>query len=182
MPNLITLFRILVVPFFFTALLYYEPQKDSLRLTAFYLFLFASITDAVDGLVARLRKEITQLGKFLDPLADKLLLLSGYVGILFAKDFPMTPPLWVVVIIAFRDLVIVGGLVVFAISAGPLEVNPNFLGKLTTAFQMVTLGSTLLLWTASPIFWYSTAALTIASGFVYVAREMKRLKRIGGNG
>ena len=177
MPNLITLFRILLVPFFFTTLLYYQPEKDFLRLWAFGLGLAASLTDAVDGLVARLRKETTQLGRFLDPLADKLLLLSGFLGILLAKGYPLAPPLWIVVIIVFRDLLIVGGLILFYISGREIEVAPNFLGKMTTALQMVTLLSILLLLPMSPWLWNLTAALTIVSGLTYVIREMKTHRR-----
>jgi cardiolipin synthase len=176
-PNFITLLRILIVPFFFSTLLYYQPEKDFLRLWAFTLFLAASITDAIDGLVARLSKQISRLGRFLDPLADKLLLLSGYVGILFAKGFPLLPPLWVIVAIVFRDVVILGGLTVLFISGAPIEVSPNFLGKLTTGFQMATMLSILLLAPFSPALWYGTAFLTIASGLTYVVREMRRLRR-----
>jgi len=175
-PNLITLFRILIVPFFFTALLYYQPDKDFLRGWAFVLCLIGSLTDAVDGLVARIRKETTQLGRFLDPLADKLLLLSGYLGVMLAQDYPMAPPLWVVVTIVFRDLVIVGGLVTLYVSGRPVEVAPNFLGKATTALQMVTLLSILLLWPLSPWLWNLTAILTIVSGLTYMAREMTRVR------
>jgi cardiolipin synthase len=173
-PNLITLVRIFLVPFLFTTLLYYEPGKDHLRLWAFFIFLGGTLTDAVDGLVARLQNQTSQLGRFLDPLADKLLLLSAYLGIVFAKEFPVIPPLWVVVTIVFRDLVILGGLVVLFVSSGEVEVNPNFLGKATTAVQMVTMLSILLLLPTSVILWNVTAGLTVASGVVYVVREMRR--------
>lgn len=177
MSNLITLLRIGIVPFFFSALLYYRPERDHLRQWAFWLFLVASLTDALDGLLARMRHEITRLGKFLDPLADKLLLLSGYLGILLAPSFPLTPPLWVIVLIVFRDLVIVGGLVVLYLSGAPTEVAPNFLGKMTTAFQMATLLSILLLWPISFLFWNATAFLTVVSMLSYVIREMRRQKK-----
>ena len=178
MPNVITVFRILIAPFFFTLLLYYTPSKDGLRLWAFGLFLTASFTDALDGLVARLRKEVTQLGRFLDPLADKLLLLSGFLGILFAKGFPLIPPLWVIVAIVFRDVVILGGLIALFVSGAPIEVRPNLLGKFTTGLQMATMASLLLLLPISALLWYSTAVLTMISGLVYVVREMKRLKTL----
>lgn len=177
MPNLITLLRILIVPFFFTTLLYYGPQKEYLRMWAFWLCLAASLTDAVDGLVARIRKETSRLGRFLDPFADKLLLLSGFLGILLAPHYPMVPPLWVIVTIVFRDLVIVGGLIVLFVSGGKIEVQPNLLGKVTTAFQMVTLLSILLLLPVSRWLWMLTAILTILSGLIYVNREMRRIKR-----
>ena len=135
------------------------------------------MTDAIDGLLARLRKETTQLGRFLDPLADKLLLLSGYLGILFAKGFPLLPPLWIIVAIVFRDLVILGGLVVLYVSTGHVIVRPNLLGKFTTGFQMATLLSIFLLLPVSPWLWNITVVLTIASGLTYVVREMRRIRR-----
>lgn len=176
MPNLITLLRILIVPFFFSTLLYYRPENDGLRWWAFGLFLAGSITDAVDGLVARLGKKTSKLGRFLDPLADKLLVLSGYLGLLLARDYPLLPPLWIIVAIVFRDVVILGGLTVFFVSGGAIQVRPNLLGKITTGFQMATLLSILLLLPASPWLWNATVILTVISGLTYVAREMKRMR------
>lgn len=173
-PNLLTLLRILIVPFVFTTLLYYNPLQDSLRIWAAALFLIGSVTDALDGAIARFSNRSTELGRFLDPLADKLLLLSGYLGLFFAKGFPLLPPLWIIVTIVFRDLVILGGLLVLYLSSGHVQIEPNMLGKVTTAFQMATLVSILFLMPTSPLLWNITAALTIASGFVYVGREMAR--------
>ena len=177
MPNLITLIRISIVPIFFTTLIYYQPAKDYFRSIALGLFCFASFTDALDGYIARTRKQITQLGRFLDPLADKLLITSGYLGIFLAEGYPLVPPYWVVVLIVFRDLIIVGGLIVFYVSSSNAEVAPNFLGKLTTAFQMATMIPLLLLLPASALLWNVTAGLTVASGLSYVIREMKTQSR-----
>lgn len=174
MPNLITLVRILIVPFFFSCLLYYTPDRPELRIWAFALFLFASLTDALDGLLARIKRQITHLGKFLDPLADKLLVTSGYLGVTLAVDFPLKPPIWVVVTILFRDLIIVGGLILFYVSNGKAEANPNLVGKITTAFQMATMLSILLLLPASKFLWLATAGLTIISGFIYAVRGLKK--------
>ena len=141
---------------------------------AFYLFAFGAATDAIDGIVARLRKESTQLGQFLDPLADKLLLISGYVGVSLAKDFALVPPVWVVVTIVFRDIVIIGGLIVLYFSNAHPEVSPNPLGKFTTAFQMITMMSILLLLPISRMLWNVTAGLTVLSGISYIARGLRR--------
>lgn len=177
MPNFITCLRILIVPFFFTTFLYYQPEKDYLRLWAFGLFLAGSLTDAVDGLVARLGKKTTVLGQFLDPLADKLLLLSGYLGVFFAKSFPLLPPAWIIVTIVFRDLVITGGIVVLYLSGRKVPIQPNFLGKATTAVQMATLVSILLLLPVSRFLWNLTALLTVVSGLAYVTQELQRGRR-----
>ena len=174
MPNLITFFRILIVPFLFSTFLYYDPTRDYLRIWAFLLFSIGSVTDAVDGLVARIGGKTTELGRFLDPLADKLLLLSGYLGIFMAKSFPLLPPVWILVTIVFRDLVIVCGLIIFYMSGRKIVVRPNFLGKLTTAVQMATLISILLLLPFSPFLWHLTALLTILSGLSYALQEMRQ--------
>ena len=174
MPNLITLVRILIVPIFFSCLLYYTPDRPELRIWAFALFLLASLTDALDGLLARIKHQVTHLGRFLDPLADKLLVTSGYVGVILASGFPLKPPVWVVVTILFRDLIIVGGLILFFVTNGKVEANPNFMGKITTAFQMATMLSILLLLPLSEILWLTTAVLTIISGLIYAARGLRK--------
>ncbi len=178
LPNWITLIRILLVPFFFTSLVSYQPGEEKVRLAAFIILLAACFTDALDGFLARVTKSKTALGTFLDPLADKLILLSGYLGLLFVEFLPFKPPLWVTVTIVFRDLVIVVGMLVIFITNGSVRVIPNFLGKCTTAFQMATLLSILLGFRISIVLCYITAALTIISCLSYVAREMKLLKGI----
>ncbi len=176
LPNYITLFRILLVPFFFTALVSYDIQDESDRWIALAIFLIAVSTDALDGFLARITRKKTNLGRFLDPLADKLLLLSGFLGILFVPDLPYRPPLWVTVTIVFRDLVIITGLVILYLLNGIIRVRTNFLGKMATAFQMFTLIAILLKWSAAIPLWYTTAAVTILSGIVYVARDLDKLK------
>ncbi len=137
------------------------------------LFAIASLTDALDGFIARVTRTRTSLGRFLDPFADKLLLLSGFLGILFVEALPFRPPLWVTVTIVFRDFLIIAGLVVLFLVNGSIEVRPNFLGKATTAFQMVTLIAILLGWKFSFLLWNVTAILTIFSGLTYIYRELK---------
>lgn len=175
LPNLITLGRIFLVPFFFTELLSFHRGDPNHRWTALGIFVFASLTDVLDGFLARTTSGSTDLGKFLDPLADKLLLLSGFLGLLMVHDLPYTPPLWVTVTIVFRDLVVIIGMVIIFLITGTVRIEPNFLGKLTTAAQMITLILILLNWQYSFILWNLTALLTIASCFVYLARDMKKL-------
>ena len=173
--NFVTLLRIFLVPFFFTALVSYTPGRENQRWTAFLIFLAAALTDMLDGFLARITKTRTELGRFLDPLADKLLLLSGFLGLLFVSALPYRPPLWVTVTIVFRDLMIVLGLIVIYLINGTFRVYPNFLGKATTAFQMATLLTIILAWPVSILFCYVTAALTIVSFAVYALRELKKL-------
>jgi cardiolipin synthase (CMP-forming) len=174
--NYITLLRIFLVPFFFTELVSYKPGQEHHRWIALIIFAIAALTDALDGFLARYTKTRTHLGKFLDPLADKLLLLSGFIGLLFVEALPYRPPLWLTVTIVFRDIVVVLGLIVLFLTNGILRIEPNLLGKSTTACQMITLIAILLNLQVAIVFWYATAILTILSCLVYMARELKGLK------
>jgi CDP-diacylglycerol--glycerol-3-phosphate 3-phosphatidyltransferase len=165
----------LLTPFFFTALIYYEAGKEYYRWTAFGLFLTATLTDALDGFLARVTRKRTELGRFLDPLADKLLLLSGFLGILLVDALIYRPPLWVTVTIVFRDMVILTGLIVIYLISGRIRVQPNFLGKVTTASQMATLIAILLQWAVSIPLSYFTAGFTILSCLAYIVRDLRRL-------
>ena len=175
-PNYITLFRLLLTPFFFTVLVSYVPGKEYYRWAALGLFVTASLTDALDGFLARVWKKRTMLGKFLDPLADKMLLVSGYLGLLFVHTLPYRPPLWITVTIVFRDVIIILGLVSIFLISGKLRVQPNGLGKCTTAFQMLTLVFILLEWPPAVFSYYATAILTILSCLVYMFREVRLLR------
>ena len=175
LPNYITLFRILLVPFFFTALVYYEPGKEYYRLVALGLFLTAAFTDALDGFLARITHKKTDLGRFLDPLADKLLLLSGFLGLLFVNSLPFRPPVWVTVTIVFRDIVILVGLILIYLISGTIRVQTNFIGKVTTFFQMATLTAILLEAPISILLSYTTAGITVLSCLLYMARDFKKL-------
>lgn len=176
--NYITLLRILLTPFFFVSLLTFnEHHEDKYRWMALAFFLVAVATDALDGLIARAFKKKSTLGQFLDPLADKLLLLSGYLGLLFVQSLALRPPLWVTVTIVFRDLVILSGLIVIFLMTGKVRVQPNRLGKCTTALQMATLVAILLGLPVSVFLWNLTAFLTIVSCFTYVGRELKLIKQ-----
>ncbi|MSR76919.1 MAG: CDP-diacylglycerol--glycerol-3-phosphate 3-phosphatidyltransferase [Candidatus Omnitrophica bacterium] len=176
LPNYITLFRILIVPFFFTQLVSYHPGEEHGRVLALSILLAACLSDAIDGFLARALNQQTALGRFLDPLADKLLILSGFLGLLFVTHLPYRPPLWITVTIVFRELIIILGLLVLFLIKEKIEIRPNLLGKFCTAFQMATLCSILLLWKVTVPLAYITALLTIASCLVYVTRELKGIQ------
>ena len=165
-----------MVPFFFTELLSYKPGEEHHRWIAIAIFVTAALTDALDGAIARLTKSKTELGTFLDPLADKLLLVSGYLALLAVDALPYQPPLWIIVTVVFRDLMIISGLAVIYLLSGKVRVQPNFLGKCTTAFQMLTLITVLLKWPYAYLMWNTMAVLTIASFFVYFRRDLNKLK------
>ena len=176
LPNYLTFFRIFLVPFFFTELVSYHEGAEHHRWIAAVILVVACLTDALDGLLARILNMKTPLGQFLDPLADKLLLLSGYLGLLFVNGLPYHPPLWITVTIVFRDIVLLTGLVILFFITGSIQVQPNILGKCTTAFQMATLTAILIGWKISVALWYLTALFTILSCFSYVIRELKKMR------
>ena len=174
LPNYITLFRILLVPFFYTAIAYYRPEVAYWRWVAVSIFGFACLTDALDGFISRKWHSRSELGTFLDPLADKILLISAFIGLQFSQ-FELKPPLWILILVIFRDIFIVAGLATVYFTTHTVKIEPNFLGKLTTFIQMVTIISALFAFQFVTWLWYATGALTVASGSVYILREMRRL-------
>lgn len=172
-PNYLTLFRILLTPVFFTALVSYTPEKEGLRLAALAIFVIAALTDALDGLLARFLKQRTALGQMLDPLADKILLLSAYIGLLFVVTLPFRPPLWITITIIFRDLILLLGFLTLNFAAVKIEVQTNIWGKLTTASQMLLLCFILLEWPVAIPLAFLTVTFTIISGIIYITRGLK---------
>ncbi|MFA7254841.1 MAG: CDP-diacylglycerol--glycerol-3-phosphate 3-phosphatidyltransferase [Candidatus Omnitrophota bacterium] len=175
-PNYLTLFRILLTPIFFITLVSYTPEKEGFRLIALAIFVVAAITDALDGLLARFLKQRTELGQMLDPLADKILLLSAYIGLLFVSTLPFRPPLWITITIIFRDLILLLGFLTLNFAAVKIEVQPNIWGKLTTVSQMLLLCFILLEWPVAIPLAFLTVAFTIVSGIIYIMRGLKFLQ------
>jgi len=171
LPNCLSLLRLVLAPFFFTFLISYEGGSYQHLQWARLIFSAAVLTDVLDGFIARFFHQQTELGRLLDPLADKTLLLSGFLGLLFVSALPNHPPLWVTVTVVFRDLIILGGILVIFFTCGTVRVRPNFLGKAATAAQMVTLISILMQWSHSVWLCYGTAFLSAASMLSYVVRD-----------
>jgi CDP-diacylglycerol--glycerol-3-phosphate 3-phosphatidyltransferase len=177
--NKITILRILLIPFFVVQVLYYVRQGHELhRLLAILCFAIASILDGVDGYIARHYNQRSELGAILDPLADKLLLVSGVVVLSFDHDpYLDSIPLWLTGIIIGRDVLMLVGLVVIQITVGKVHVRPRAFGKLATVLQMVVVLWVLLkwhnLWLVALIF--SAAIFTGISGLLYVWDGVRQL-------
>jgi cardiolipin synthase (CMP-forming) len=170
LPNLITIGRILLVPLTIWLIISGEFTW------AFLAFLAAGISDGVDGFIARRFHLKTQLGAYLDPLADKLLLVSIYVSLGFLQFMPA----WLVILVASRDVLIVGAVILSWILGKPLKMQPLFVSKANTTAQIALAGAVLFfLALDSDIAWLLTAgsagvaALTVASGSLYL-REWAR--------
>jgi cardiolipin synthase len=172
-PNYLTLFRILLTPVFFIALISYSPEKEGFRLIALAIFVVASLTDALDGLLARFLKQRTALGQMLDPLADKILLVSAYIGLLCVTTLPFRPPLWITITIIFRDMILLFGFFALNFAAIKIELQPNIWGKLTTVSQMTLLCFVLLEWPIAIPLAYLTVTFTVVSGVIYIMRGLK---------
>ena len=130
------------------------------------LFVLQGITDLLDGLLARLLKAKTSLGAYLDPLADKVMLVSSYV-VLCLIDIV---PLWVTSIVLLRDIIVPSGFLLLYKLSYKVEVSPSLLGKITTFCQIITV--VYILWSDvrayEEIFFYVTALVTALSGIHYV--------------
>jgi len=169
LPNWLTTLRILLIPFFVTLLVY---RKVTLALLVFCL---ASLTDMLDGYIARSRGRQTRLGAFLDPVADKLLLTSAFVTLTSLKMVPF----WITAVVVSRDLILSVGVLVIHVSGGSVHPAPSWIGKASTALQMATVLAAMIFVHTAPglprLFAWVTAVLTIASGLQYMVQGLKQL-------
>jgi cardiolipin synthase (CMP-forming) len=177
--NKITILRILLIPFFVVQVLYYVKSGDELhRLLAILSFAVAAICDGVDGYIARRYNQRSELGAILDPLADKLLLVSGIV-LLSLENHPYLKaiPLWLTGTIIGRDVVVLIGLIVIQMVVGKVAVRPRILGKVATVLQMVLVLWILLKWPEKWVWlWIMAAAIcTGGSGLLYVWDGVRQL-------
>ena len=173
LPNLITLARLAAVPA--TIWLILQQRLD----LAFLLFVAAGLSDALDGWLARYTDSRTAIGALLDPVADKALLVSIYITLAALGVLPD----WLAILVVFRDLVIVGGLLLLWILGARTAIKPLYVSKLNTAVQLLLAGFALfhtgfgaeLHTTLSVLIWL-TAATTLWSGLAYVVTAARWLK------
>jgi CDP-diacylglycerol--glycerol-3-phosphate 3-phosphatidyltransferase len=181
--NKVTILRILLIPFFVVELIYYVRTGNEVhRLLAILSFAATAILDGVDGYIARHYNQISELGKILDPLADKSLLVSGIVVLSFNHgNFLGQIPLWLTGTIIGRDFLILIGMVVIHFTVGKVVVRPRFIGKCATVLQMAVVIWILLKWdTEQGALWLKYLALAAAiftgvSGLLYVFDGIKQL-------
>jgi len=185
--NKITIVRILLIPFFVVEVLYFVKTGNSLhRALALGSFGTAAILDGVDGYVARRFHQISELGTILDPLADKLLLVSAII-LLSMDHSPWLGqmPLWLTGTILGRDAVLLLGTGLIHFMVGKVQVKPRMIGKVATVFQMATVLWLLLGWDKSQgqgARWFALCAAAAAictgvSGMLYVWDGMRQLSQ-----
>jgi cardiolipin synthase len=163
-PNLITIIRIILTPVFIISLL------GEQFLTALIIFLACGVSDGIDGMVARLFKQKSRLGTYLDPLADKILLVSAYVVLAVIGSLPS----WLAVMVLARDFLILLGVLIIYLNRVDLRLRPSIISKVNTCFQFITVLAVL----SQPylafrplfyhFFFYATGLLTIISGLHYI--------------
>lgn len=177
--NKVTILRILLIPFFVVEVLYYvKTGAEVHRLLGIISFAVASICDGVDGYIARRYNQRSELGAILDPLADKLLLVSGIVLLSFDHSPRLeTVPLWLTGTIIGRDLLLLIGLLVIHIMVGKVAIRPRIVGKIATVLQMIVVLWILLQWRGKwlEIFALLAAVCTGFSGLLYLLDGMRQL-------
>jgi len=177
-PNIITVFRFLLVPPLVLLLL---QEQFGLALLIFGV---AGFSDGLDGFLAKRFNWASRLGALMDPLADKLLLVSSFITLGWLQRIP----LWLVCVVILRDLVIVGGALVYNFRIERLEADPSMVSKLNTVTQIVLVLAVLLsqVVTGVPYLWmdvllYCVLVTTLWSGFDYVWRWSRRAWRKGAH-
>jgi cardiolipin synthase len=175
LPNLLTLTRILLIPLFVILII---NQSFS---WALIIFALAGITDGIDGLIARITRQRTELGAYLDPIADKLLLSAGFITLAIIEMLPS----WLAVIVIARDMIILLGILVMILTNYHPQIRPSLISKVTTTLQILTIllvlmveyGSIFRL--LSKIVIYGTTFFTILSGahYIYIGTRMVNQKK-----
>lgn len=168
-PNIITFIRITIIPVFVTSMIYKRYDY------ALFLFIAAAVSDILDGLLARVAKQKTDLGAFLDPLADKSLLVTSFI--LFSVYGWI--PLWLTVTVISRDVIVVMGWILLYLTSSATRIEPSPVGKAAIASQLLLIAYTLLsinLDILPPYGWmfWSVAALTALSGVHYIYRGLRQ--------
>lgn len=177
-PNIITIARLLSVP-----LAIWLITTGQLAL-AFWLFVAAGISDAVDGFIAKRFHLRTELGRYLDPLADKALIVSIYLTLGINGDIPR----WLVILVVSRDILIVGGIILSWLLGNPLKIKPLWVSKLNTtaqiAFACVVLGSlgfNLQVPNLTLVLMGLVAVLTLLSIAAYLAEWVRHMNSSAAN-
>lgn len=167
-PNILAFIRLMIAPLMFFLLvgrdnsLFAGIHYSWLDYAAAFLFVLASATDFFDGYIARSFDQITMLGKILDPLADKMLTLAGFLGLMLLDRADA----WAIYLIITRELFITG-LRVSAVDQG-IDIAASWMGKVKTVVQMIAIGFLLMEWSGGEILLWIAVALTLYSGYEYV--------------
>ncbi len=191
LANKITITRLLLIPVFIVFAAYYSESLSAgeeevrYRIIALIVFAIASLSDALDGYIARNFNQSTALGRVLDPVADKLLLLSGVVT-LSVTNWNAGLPIWFAVLAIARDIIISVGVLIIYLTAGTARVRPIVTGKICTFLQLSCVCWVLLdFWSVDSRPWplevllYLAAVFTVITGYLYLKDGILQLKDSG---
>ena len=177
LPTKLTVMRVILIPFFVAALLYDNGSSQTMRIVANVIFIVASLTDLFDGKIARKYNLVTNFGKFMDPLADKLLVCSALICLIQLGQLPA----WVVIIIISREFIISGFRLVAADNG--IVIAASYWGKFKTTFQMIAVILMIFnipaLATVTMIMLVIAVVLTVISLVDYVAKNIEVLTKGG---
>jgi cardiolipin synthase len=178
-PNVLTLLRLILIPFFLTASLRGQFRE------AFVIFVAAALTDIIDGFVARRLNQRSRLGAVLDPTADKVMLICGYLFYTFSPVVPFRLPYWVTYVIFARDVLIVAFAYLLYTRIQIRRFPPSLLGKVSTLCQAVTLAAVIGVNSVTPglatfaaVMFRVALVMTLLSGLDYLRRADLLLKGI----
>ena len=176
LPNLLAFFRILLAPLMFFMLvnapeIFTQIHISWINYFAALIFVIASVTDFFDGYIARCWDQKTKLGAILDPLADKMLILAAFLGLMMLGRASA----WAVYLILVREFFITGFRVVMA--SDGVEVAASMAGKVKTVSQMFAVGFLLMSWPGGELLLWIAVALTLYSGFEYIFAYVKAMKK-----
>lgn len=175
-PNTLSILRILSIPVFVIFLLYDR------FFVALLIFIGAGITDGLDGLIARVFNQKTTIGAYLDPIADKLMLITSFIVLAILRIIPG----WLTVIVISRDVIILLGVLLLQLTSHKVEIKPIFIGKASTVMQLVTIAWALVtqfsmvMKSVFPAIIWVTAGLTALSGLFYIYIGTKYFNELGG--
>ena len=176
LPNALAFFRILLAPLMFFMLvnapgIFTQIHISWINYFAALIFVIASVTDFFDGYIARCCDQKTKLGAILDPLADKMLILAAFLGLMMLGRASA----WAVYLILVREFFITGFRVVMA--SDGVEVAASMAGKVKTVSQMFAVGFLLMSWPGGELLLWIAVALTLYSGFEYIFAYVKAMKK-----
>lgn len=176
-PNTLTILRILLIPVIVGFLVY--DHFDFALVT----LLIAALTDALDGSIARMANQKTEFGAYLDPLADKLLLMATFITFSLLDMVPV----WSVIVVVSRDAILLTGTLLALLTDTEINASPSVLGKAATVFQLVYIILVLAFFSYQfdtmllvPLL-YTMSILTVASGLHYILRSVNTISSSGGD-
>lgn len=176
LPNKLTTLRVILIPFFVFFLLWQGGENRTFRMISLVIFIVASLTDLLDGKIARKYNLVTNFGKFMDPLADKLLVCSALICLIELNQLPA----WMVIVIISRDFIISGFRLVA--SDNGVVIAASYWGKFKTTFQMIMIVMLILNFDnemyqiCATVITYIALLLTLISLFDYIAKNKDVLK------